>query len=71
MVPMSTTEQIKRDIVAAGGLANRADLARVWNVSHEAVRKTTKRDDFPIPAGYVGERPVWLLDECTALRDQR
>lgn len=65
---MSTTDRIREDIAAAGGLGNTSALARAFDVSHERARQLVARDDFPEPLAYVGGRPVWLLADALEWR---
>lgn len=47
---MSLHDEVKK----AGGLMSLADIARDYDVSHQAVRKWRERDDWPDPVGVIG-----------------
>lgn len=72
---MATTSRevkaLRARIAAAGGLVNAADLARVWDVSRARVSELQAMPDFPEPIDTVGDRPVWLLEQCDQWRRGR
>lgn len=62
---------LRARIARAGGLVNAADLSRVWGVSRARVSELVAMADFPEPVDHVGERPVWLLEQCDQWRAWR
>lgn len=73
MPPISHPEvvELRERIVAAGGLVNAADLARVWQISRARVSELVGMPGFPQAIDTVGERPVWLLEQCDQWRELR
>ena len=59
---MNSVEQI---LVAEGGLASQADLARRWGLPRQRVHELVRTPDFPRPVGRVNGHPVWLMREAS------
>lgn len=55
---------LKEEVKRAGGIMSLADVARDAGVTHSAVRKWRKQDDWPEPLDSIGEgteQPVELF----------
>lgn len=59
-------------IEEAGGLVTRADIAKAWGKSVQAVGYLARQhDDFPQPVGGRANAPVYLRDEVNYWRTVR
>lgn len=59
-----------RILAASGGLIDRADIARRFDLSRGRVYNLTAQRHFPAPVGEIGGRPVWLAAAVERYRSQ-
>ncbi len=57
-------------LVASGGLVDRSDIRRRWDMSRARVYELSGQRHFPAPVGEIGGRPVWLSVEVDRYRAQ-
>lgn len=55
-------------LAASGGLVDRSDIRRRWNMNRSRVHELTGQRFFPDPVGEIGGRPVWLAVDVDAYR---
>lgn len=55
-------------LAVKGGLVGLVDLPERWGVDHSTASAHTKRESFPEPYQYVGDRPLWIAAEVDLWR---